>query len=355
MPIKDLSENVRMPRIGKIHLGIKHPEKGYPMKTDYFVFPKEHSDYKKLVELFGEKPKELRVLIPTENEEDWAPQYYKSYNQTYGLVCAGDGELAKRNIDTATGNLPDKNTKTVRMIEVECKGKDCPIYQSKKCGEVMNLRFMIPEIPGLGVWQIDTGSINSILNINSCARLIKKAFGRISMIPLKLTFEPCQVNNPEDGKKQTVYVMHLRTDVTMAQLADAAREQSKQFLLEPPDLEAAYDAKVDKDIEELWGDGKPEPVKVIEAKHEPEVKQQVPEPAQEQAPAQEKPGKGYRDPETIKNTSDLVKACCADWPLSFKSSKDVSKELGIESMSMLAIKASDAYRQIVQIRKQPEV
>jgi len=42
MPIKNLSESVRLPRLGKFHLGIRHPEKGYPMKTDYFVIPKEH-------------------------------------------------------------------------------------------------------------------------------------------------------------------------------------------------------------------------------------------------------------------------------------------------------------------------
>lgn len=245
-PIKDLTDAVRLPRLGKIHLGIRHPEKGYPMKTDYFVFPKDHADYKKLVELFGEKPKELRILIPVEDEEQWASQYYKAYNQTYGLVCKGDGELALRMVALKTGNQPDKDTPgTVTLREQSCPGKDCHEYKSKKCGEVMNLRFLLPEVPGLGVWQIDTGSINSILNINSCAWIIKRAFGRISLIPLKLTFEPMQVNNPDDGKKQTVYVLNLRTSVTMAQLADAAREQAKTFLLEAPDFEAVIEQEVD--------------------------------------------------------------------------------------------------------------
>ena len=66
MPIKDLTDSVRLPRLGKIHLGKRHPEKGYPMKTDYFVLPEDHSDYDKLVSLFGENPKELRILIPVE-------------------------------------------------------------------------------------------------------------------------------------------------------------------------------------------------------------------------------------------------------------------------------------------------
>lgn len=252
-PILGLSDEVRLPRLGKIKLGYKHPEKGYPVKTEYFVFPKEHSDYAELVRIFGEKPKELRILIPVEDEELWASQYYKSYNRTYGLVCKGDGETAMRMINLKTGELPDKEPGTVELREMPCPGKDCPDYKAKKCQEVMNLRFILPEIPGLGVWQIDTGSINSILNINSCAKIIKKAFGRISLIPLKLTLESIEVNNPETGKKQTVYVMNLRTNVTMAQLADVAREQAKTFMLEAPDLETEYEEQLKKDTETLWG------------------------------------------------------------------------------------------------------
>ena len=262
MPIKDLSDTVRLPRLGKIHLGIRHPEKGYPMKTDYFVFPKDHSDLPALIKVFGEQPKELRILIPVEDEGLWASQYYKAYDQTHGLLCKGDGESAMRMIDTKTGDLPKKETVQVALKEMTCAGKDCPDYQNKKCHQVMNLRFILPEVPGLGVWQIDTGSINSILNINSCAKLIKRAFGRISLIPLKLTLEDIQVNNPENGKKQVVYVLNLRTTVTLAQLADAAREQAKTFLLEAPDLEAAFDAQLEQEKDEPWGkEDSPPPIK----------------------------------------------------------------------------------------------
>ena len=291
MPIKDLSESVRLPRLGKIHLGTKHPERGYPMKADHFIFPQDHSDFAKLVELFGETPKEIRILLPVEDEEQWATQYYKAYNQTYGLVCKGDGETAGRMVDIKAGGLPGKGTETVKLTEIACKGRECPEYQTKKCHEVMNLKFIIPEVPGLGVWQIDTGSKNSILNINSCAKVIKRAFGRVSMIPLKLTFEPISVNNPENGKKQTVYVLNLRTDVTMAQLADVAREQAKSFLLEAPTLEDSFEIEVEKNIEELWPDDKPpeheEPTETIldeipEAEQEPE--NQPGQPIQEDSP-----------------------------------------------------------------------
>ena len=44
MPIKGLSEFRRLPRIGKIHLGHKDPTRGFPVKDDFFVFPKEPAD-----------------------------------------------------------------------------------------------------------------------------------------------------------------------------------------------------------------------------------------------------------------------------------------------------------------------
>ena len=244
MPIKDLTESVRLPRLGKIRLGTRHPEKGYPMKADHFVFPKDMPNRKELVDLYGEETKSLPVMIPVEDEEVWATQYYRAYSQTYGLICKGDGEIALRMVDTETGQPPvhDKAC-TVRLQEIKCLAHDCPEYLSKKCHEVMNLRFVLPEVPGLGIWQIDTGSKNSILNINSCAKLIKQAFGRISLIPLKLTFEPMQVNNPDNGKRQTVYVLNLRSDITIAQLATTAKD-TITMLQAGATLEDAFDNAV---------------------------------------------------------------------------------------------------------------
>ncbi len=200
-------------------------------------------------------PKELDILIPDEDEEIWASQYYRAYNATYGLVCKGDGDLALRMVDNKTKGLPGKTTSGFEMLDIKCLGKACPEYKTKKCGEVMNLRFILPAVPGLGVWQIDTGSINSILNINSCGRLIKKAFGRISLVPLKLTLEPIEVNNPETGKKQKVFVLNLRTNVTLQQLASVAREQAK--MLSVGDLAAKWKQEVEQDIADFWPEVKP--------------------------------------------------------------------------------------------------
>ena len=234
MPIEGLSTSRRLPRLGKIHLGIRHPEKGYPMKVDYFVCPPE------VQEVFGEKPKELRILIPVEDEEKWASQFYRCYSKTRGLICKGDGITAMRMIDTQTGAMADRDSKAVSMKEIPCQGRECPDYKIK-CKEVMNLQFLLPEVKGLGVWQIDTSSRNSIININSMADLIKSIYKKIAMIPLLLTLEPKEVNNPDDGKKQTVYVLNLRVNMKLDDLALMARKQTEILELpagddERPDL-----------------------------------------------------------------------------------------------------------------------
>lgn len=273
MPIKGLSEQKRLPRQGKIRLGIKKKNaKGteYPASTDYFVCPSE------VQAVYGEKPKKLDVIIPLEDEEIWASQYYRQYSRSRGLVCKGDGETCRRMLDKQTGDVAGRDTKEVVWQEGgECAGKNCPDYQGKACQEVMNLQFLLPKVPGLGIWQIDTGSIHSIMNINNCATMIRAMCGRVSWIPLSLTLEPTEVVNPEDGRKKTVYCMQLRYERSAESLLMDSEKPRLQVLLPAPrDDEAPDDrefsihtpekteeaqAKAKDDIDELWPKQKEKP------------------------------------------------------------------------------------------------
>ncbi|MDZ4246175.1 MAG: hypothetical protein U1D67_03540 [Dehalococcoidia bacterium] len=235
MPIKGLSEKRRLPRLGKIHLGVKKANAQgveYPSAVDYFVCPTE------VQKIFGEQPKELRIMVPLEDEEKWASQYYRCYSMTRGLICKGDGETAIRMIDTATGALANKDTKEVVMKEMTCAGRECPDYKVM-CKEVMNLQFLLPEVPGLGIWQIDTGSINSIQNINSAAELIKRLYGHIAMLPLLLTLEAQEAKTPE-GKKKNIYVLNLRTRETLSSLMGVSMKPVEQILLPEGDVKLNY-------------------------------------------------------------------------------------------------------------------
>ncbi len=263
MPIKDLTERTMLPRIGKIHLGVKHPTKGYPMATDYFVFPEDHAQYKDLVDTFGAKPAELRIVFPINDEEQVASQYYRQYSQSRGLVCKGDGIECNQVTDVKTGALATSDAKDTKWAKSVCGGRECPDYLANKCKEVMNLQFMLPEIPGLGIWQIDTSSINGIINVNSSFDLIRAVYGTIAMVPILLSLEPKQVKSPVDGKLKTVRVMHIRSGDSLLEAAKKAlmapleRITGKQQLALPPgDTEAPEvllsDGDPQTDIEELW-------------------------------------------------------------------------------------------------------
>ncbi len=289
MPIKGLSEQKRLPRLGKIRLGIKkvspRTKKEYPSATDFFVCPPE------VQAVYGEKPKRLDVIIPLEDEETWASQYYRQYSRSRGLVCKGDGETCRRMVDTETGDVAGRDTKGITWAEGgTCAGMDCPDYKAKACQEVMNLQFLLPKVPGLGVWQIDTGSINSIRNINNCATMIRAMCGRVSWIPLLLTLEPTEVVNPDDGKKKTVYCMSLRYERSAESLLTDSEKPRLQLLLSAPaDDEAPEDrhfststsekkeeviAKAEDDIHDLFPEPEEEPrmskAEIKDAKGEPE-------------------------------------------------------------------------------------
>lgn len=221
MPIKGLSDARRLPRLGKIHLGIKKTAgsgKEYPSEVDYFVCPPE------VEKVFGEKPKALRVMFPLENEEVFFSQYYKCYGASL-LKCKGDGEKATT-WDEENGGMKD----------IACP---CKRLESGECKQVGILQFLIPDVPGAGVYQITTSSKNSIIDINSSIAFIRSICGRVRMIPLILKREENVMQRTENGspKKSTHYTLKIDLDenITLRQLQQAAQVSPETVLLPPPD------------------------------------------------------------------------------------------------------------------------
>lgn len=256
MPILGLTERHTLPRLGKIRMGIKAPNadgKGeHPVATDYLVCPPE------VQAVFGEKPRSLRIVIPVEDDEKWCSQYYRRYSQSRGKICQGDGQACDRLVDTDTGEIANHTSVNMEWRKERCLGRQCPDYTAKpkpQCSEKMNLMFMIPEVPGLGVWQLDSNSVNSMRNINNSARLIRLLYGRISMIPLVLSMEQREVINPDDQKKKKVWVLKLGAEDTLLDVASQMTEFAKKL---PDAVSLAIPSPDDKDVEteseQAWGE-----------------------------------------------------------------------------------------------------
>lgn len=236
-PIKGISEIVRLPRLGKIRLGIKKETEGgtpYPSATDYFVCPED------VTKVFGDKPRELRIMFPTDDESQWASQFLKCYSATRSLVCRGDGEIAVARIDVRTGEIATRDAVDTELREVPCNPVQCTHYQRGQCKRVMNLQFLLPDCPGFGVYQLDTSSFYSIVNVNSSLDLIRGICGRLSMIPLSLKLVEQGVQ-PE-GKRKAVRVLRLTAPYSLIEIQRYAQMPPGQvLLLPPPDTEAPDD------------------------------------------------------------------------------------------------------------------
>ena len=198
--IKGVSEVRRLPRKGKIGLGIKKPAPDFGIKdVEYFILPDE------LKPFLGEKPTELNIIFPLsglneKGEPDLGgiyPQALKLYGSTKGLKCIGDGERAMR-----------ANKDGVFEEVDECP---CPLFGAKSgCKKVGTLSFFInhSEIPMGGVYAIDSGSWNSLVDVQSGIALALEMlrnpytgeYNSIAMLPFKLrrVFKMIKHGNRQD-------------------------------------------------------------------------------------------------------------------------------------------------------------
>jgi hypothetical protein len=284
MPIKGLSETRRLPRLGKIRLGIKMKNdagKEYPKEVDYFILDPQVPDpakkdeiIAKFHELYGEQPKRITIMLPVPDSDIFFQVWYRRYGKTTLLQCKGDGQVAICSMPEYAENLEVTGRDDMGMTIVKCNGKACPYYVDKKCVEAGTLNVFLPELEGLGVWQINTGSINSIMNIYSSLDLIKAACGRIHMIPL--TLERRKEEIAHEGKKTSHYILNISTSIKLADLQRQAMIDPTKILLElgPAHIEG----------DEIYDNAETVPFEVIpDSPEEPETK---PEPKTKPEPEQ---------------------------------------------------------------------
>lgn len=282
MPIRELSERPVIPRLGKIRLGEKAVNpRGieYPVDTPYFVVPPE------VAEVYGEKPVELRIVFLTDDEEAIASQYFRAYNATNGRVCRGDGFWADASLDAdelkrrggdLTAPLPvdvwahgatrgRQATQQVVRQDIKCLGAGyegqppCPMYTEGRCSERMFLQFAIVGVKGIGVYQMDTGSIISISRINGTIKMIKALTGgRIAGI--SLTLRRVQAEVTPDGKRKKVWTVELSADdLKLSDMLKAVSLGPAQALLPLPDESEVY-APLDEDEDFVPFPGQEQPV-----------------------------------------------------------------------------------------------
>lgn len=90
------------------------------------------------------------------------------------------------------------------MSTVTCP---CPMLEQKKCKPRAHLSVILYRVSMGGVYQLDTSSYNSIIDINSSIAYIRSLVGRIAMVPLVLKRVPTETHH--DGKRQVHYTLKI--------------------------------------------------------------------------------------------------------------------------------------------------
>src|SRR6185369_5403015 len=241
MMIKNLCPGLM--EMGKIKIGNKgakrqgaNGEWQMPQKLDHFLITTnargEDNNFlldEALHKIFGEAPKSIPVrLIYDDISLNFATRYICYYGKT--VFCSGDGEEAQR-------LQPDK--KTYRARTCPCERQD-PTF----AGDVVNGQVKAGQgkckINGIlsviidgaqsvgGVWKFRTTSYNSVVGILSSLALIQRITGgRLAGIPMNMTVSPKTVQDPIQGKQQTIYVVGLQYAGTM----DSLRETGYQIAM----------------------------------------------------------------------------------------------------------------------------
>lgn len=246
--VKGISDRRRLPRLGKIRLGVKkvsqNTGKEYPAEADYFVL----TDAPGVAAVYGDRPKRLDVMIPVEDPEVFFPQSYRWYGAGRGVKCIGDGDTATR-----------QNEQTGEFYELGPGSCPCARFERGECVLRAHLLIFLPRVSMQGVYQCDTGSINSIIDINSAIEFIHALIGRVAMVPCTLERVPRETFG--GGKRRIHYPIQLRHQLNLKQICAARGGQitDPAFLLpEPEDINPRNDGHrpdvvVEDEREEIAG------------------------------------------------------------------------------------------------------
>ena len=182
----------------------------HPQDVPFFVCPKE------VKEMFNsEEPIELDIAFPLSGLDSNGlpdigglfPQAYKYYGKSRGLKCVGDGETAMK-----------ANEEGV-FEEVECP---CDKFGQKDgCSKRASLFFFIPKITLGAIYVIDSGSWNTMADVQSGIYLalellkdpITGEYNSITMLPFKL--RRMQKETQHDGRKDTHWPLTCELDLPM--------------------------------------------------------------------------------------------------------------------------------------------
>lgn len=149
------------------------------------------------------------VVTETDTLSVVVPPSDIAFSQFYELWSAGG---CQRRCDGVTESIAD------RACVCDPDRRECQVHT--------RLSVMLADLPGLGVWRIDTSGHYAAVELNGAVSVIHSAAGRGVLLPARLRLEQRQVKRFDDrGKPQTrnFAVPVLDVQITPAQLLSGER------------------------------------------------------------------------------------------------------------------------------------
>lgn len=200
MPIIDLQ--MRQRELGRIRMGHKTGEKGRPAKLERFRFTSASQDLiAAIAALYGGKPapwvndgvtqfevytqaNRVPILLPPQPISQW-------YEMWSGGGC-------QRRCDGKTNVLGDTPcacpSDPLDRAELAAKGRACK--------PTTRLNVMLRDVPGIGVWRLESHGFHSAVELPMVAEFLAQATEAGTYLPAELALSPRSSKRPGEGTKQ---------------------------------------------------------------------------------------------------------------------------------------------------------
>ncbi len=209
----DTAKTVGIGIVGKISIGEKAKGangKEYPVSLDYFKCRANPEYLTMFAEKFGEKPDKLTITFLSNELSEICPNYYELRDSAGKRLAYGDGITFLLATKQGDGSIKDVSITPANpdkwMIDTaNSAGSDWK--------EVLLLRFALPQMPVMGVWELRTsGDDSSIPAILGTIDAVNSIAGRICMIPFDLSVK--KVKSDKSGSKSVYPVISLTCNLS---------------------------------------------------------------------------------------------------------------------------------------------
>lgn len=198
-----------LPEVGKVKIGEKHPEKGYPMSLDYFRATGNFAN--EFYRAYGDRPTKLTVAFISDDLNEVCNERYECWDKgkRHGW---GDGTTFTV-WDSTTGKY------------VEGVTNDDPRVRALKWDTMLTLRFVLLELKGImGYWTFQTkGKETTIPSIVKAFDYVKERANTIVGFPFNLLVEKKKGYSPGEAKNYPVVSL-------VPNFSDAAIEMVANYL-----------------------------------------------------------------------------------------------------------------------------